>query len=265
MFSNFWKVLKHFNRAPEIFRCAKESRQWVQVTAAYLGLSRLPYPYILHLRAGEQVRLEEPTDLKTFWQVFLRKVYRVEAADRLIVDVGANIGLFTLYAARQAPRAQIVALEPFPATFGRLSATVREHNLESRVTCLNYAAAGESGVRVMRDVAVPSQRRSLATPSTDLPGTPVCGKTLEQILDENHLLQVDLLKMDIEGSEYEVLLGAPQRTLKQIGRLALEYHGDSAPYSKQQLFEHLGLTGFSVSWDECDELGYGVVDLIRGN
>ena len=261
--SQLWKVLQHANRAPEIFRCTAETSQWAQVTAAYLGFSRLQYPCILHLRLGEQIRLEEHTDLKTFWQVFLRRVYHVQPTDRVILDIGANIGLFTLYAARCAPKARIVALEPFPATFGRLLTTVRDHHLESRVTCLNYAATGTAGLRTMRDVPTPSQRRSLASPADGSSGIQVQGKTLEQILEENKLLHVDLLKMDIEGSEYEVLLSTPQRTLAQIDRIALEYHGDSAPYSKQQILQHLGQIGFSPIRDVCDELGYGVAEIVR--
>src|SRR5580658_304289 len=148
MASRLWKVLKHANRAPEIFRCIRETAQWAPLSSAYLGLSSVQYPYILRLRLGEQIKLEEHTDLKTFWQVFLRRVYPVHTADRVIVDVGANVGLFTLYAARCAPQARIVAIEPFPATFDRLLTMVRDHHLDTRVSCLNCAATGAGGVRV---------------------------------------------------------------------------------------------------------------------
>jgi FkbM family methyltransferase len=258
-----WKALTHANRAPEIFRCAAETTQWVRITAAYLGLAGLRYPYVLTLRAGERIPLQETTDLKTFWQVFLHHVYRVQPTDRIILDIGANIGLFTLYAARAAPQARIFALEPFPATFARLLTTVHDHHLEPRVTCLNYAATGAPGIRTMRDVATPSQRRSLTSPATAIPGIQVRGKALDQIFDENSLRRVDLLKMDIEGSEYEVLLATPEKVLAQVRRIALEYHGDSAPYSKEQIFQHLDQTGFRLICDVGDELGYGVAELVR--
>lgn len=47
------------------------------------------------------------------------------------------------------------------------------------------------------------------------------GKTIESMLEENHLPYVDLLKMDIEGSEYEVLLSTPPRMLARIDRIAM--------------------------------------------
>jgi FkbM family methyltransferase len=262
MLRQFWKAFNHANRTPEIFRCMAETPHWARVTAAYLGLTRLHYPCVLHLRSGERIRLEELTDLKTFWQVFLRRVYRVEAADRIILDLGANIGIFTLYAARQAPEARIFSLEPFPATFSRLLATVRDHKLENRVTCLNQALTGLPGMRVMRDELIPSQRRSLAPSVSAASGLQVLGKTLQETIEGNNLTRIDLLKVDIEGSEYETLLAAPAAVLTRISRIALEYHGDSAPYTKDQLFEHLQRSGFASAWDVCDELGYGLAEMI---
>jgi len=257
-----WKALRNVTRAPEILRCAAETNQWARLSGAYLGLSRLQYPLVLRLRRGEQIHIEELTDLKAFWQIFLRKVYRVRATDAVILDLGANVGVFTLYAARSAPQAKVFSVEPFPPTFRRLVATVRDHQLDSRVTCLNYAATGASGVRLMPDAQLPSQRRALASSASVTSGTEVMGKTIESILEENRLPHVDLLKMDIEGSEYEVLLSTPQQVLSRIDRIALEYHGDSAPYSKEQLFDHLGQAGFTVTWDLCDAQGYGVAELI---
>jgi FkbM family methyltransferase len=262
-----WGVLKNAARAPEILRCASETAQWRTVTAAYLGFSQLQYPFTLRLHKGEQIHVEELTDLKAFWQIFLRRVYRVHAADHVILDLGANIGIFTVYAARNAPSATIFAVEPFPETFRRLVDTVRDHHLEKKITCLNIAATGFDGIRVMPDIAIPSQRRAIVSEcSTDRirSGTQIAGRTLETILDENHLTHVDLMKMDIEGSEYEVLLATPQRVLSQIHRIALEYHGDAEPHSKKELFDHLGRAGFEVTLDISDAQGYGVAEMIRG-
>jgi FkbM family methyltransferase len=235
------------------------------MSAAYLGLSRPQYPFVLRLRRGEQIPIAEITDLKAFWQIFLRRIYRVDPSDRVILDLGANVGVFTLYAARSAANAKIFAVEPFPSTFRRLAGTIHNHNLDARVACLNFAAAGSNGMRNMPDTPVPSQRRALVTPdfSASDSGTRVMGKTLETILEEHRLRKIDLLKIDIEGSEYEVMLSTSAKVLARINRIALEYHGDSAPYSRQQLFDHLHRAGFTTAWDVCDARGYGVAEMIR--
>lgn len=261
------KALRNFRRAPEILRCAQETPQWPGLTAAYLGLARLRYPFDLGLRQGERFHFEELTDLLAFWQVFLRRVYRVRPSDRIILDLGANIGIFTLYAARLAPRSRLFSFEPFPSTYQRLLQTIREHLLESRVTCLNLAVAGASGPRLMPSSPLPSQRRALAEsrPSALDSVTQVDGTTIEAIFEENRLTEVDLCKIDIEGSEYEVLLSTASNVLARIRRIALEYHGDSAPYSRQQLFDHLQRSGFSIAWDICDAQGYGIAEMIHSH
>lgn len=255
-------LLKNTRRAPEILRCARETSQWPQITSAYLGFSKLLYPILLRLRSGHCIRLEELTDVKTFWQIFLRRVYRVEASDRIILDIGSNVGLFALYAARQAPEARIFAAEPFPATFERLLQAVNEHHLTERITCLNCAITAAGGVRMMRNDTLPSQRRSLVPSGNTASGIQVQAKTLGELLREQALDRVNLLKMDIEGGEYEVLLSTSPDVLRTIRRVALEYHGDCAPHSKLQIFDHLREAGFEVTWDVQDQLGYGVAEAV---
>ncbi|MGA7402970.1 MAG: FkbM family methyltransferase [Candidatus Sulfotelmatobacter sp.] len=254
-------LLKNTRRAPEILRCARETSQWPEIASAYLGFSALPYPSLLRLRRGDCIRLQELTDVKTFWQIFLRRVYRVEASDRVILDIGANVGLFSLYAARQAPNARILAVEPFPATFERLLQVVSEHHLTERITCLNCAITGEGGTRLMRSDPLPSQRRSLLPVGKSI-GIPIQAKTLAELFLERDLNRVDLLKMDIEGGEYEVLLSTSPEVLRTIGRIALEYHGDCAPHNKVQIFDRLREAGFEVTWDVQDHLGYGVAEAV---
>jgi FkbM family methyltransferase len=209
--------------------------------------------------------LRELTDVKTFWQIFLRQVYRVEPADRVILDIGANVGLFSLYAARQAPRARIFAVEPFPATFERLLEAVSEHHLTDRITCLNCAITDGTGIRLMANGPLPSQRRSLVPLGKSASGLQVQAKTLSELLRELDLNRVDLLKMDIEGGEYEVLLSTSPDVLQNIQRIALEYHGDCAPHNKLEIFDRLRAAGFKVTWDVQDHLGYGVAEAVMSS
>jgi len=58
------------------------------------------------------------------WITFFRNEYRGPETCATIVDAGANIGAFSLYSARQAPRATIYALEPLPSTRARLTDTI---------------------------------------------------------------------------------------------------------------------------------------------
>jgi FkbM family methyltransferase len=254
-------ALAHMRRAPEVIRCQRETRQWLPVTLSYLGLSTMSFPFSLEMRGMSPVLLGEPYDLKTFWQVFLHRCYPVRSTDRSIIDAGANIGLFSLYAARQAPNAKILAIEPFPATFERLCQAVRRHGLGDRVECMNCALCGSEGPRMMKPTNQPSQMQRVATGNVQ-GGISVPAQTLGGIID-GVSGEVDLLKMDIEGSEYEVLLNTASSDLRRVRRVVLEYHGDVEPYTRAQLFSYLAAAGFDVCSDHHDKLNYGVVEMVR--
>ncbi|HEY6339555.1 MAG TPA: FkbM family methyltransferase [Candidatus Sulfotelmatobacter sp.] len=260
--SRAFSLLQQPSRAWEIFRCARETPRWAGVASAVLEISHPAYPSVVPLRRGRPIPIENLSDLKTFWQVFARHVYRVNRSDMVILDVGANIGLFTLYAARHAPAAKIVAVEPFPSTFERLQQTVRDHGLGDQVTCLNLAVTGDSGTYRMRDVPMPSQQRQVIPPKQDGAGIQVRGVTLTELMQECHLDGIDLLKMDIEGGEYPALLATPVQVLGTIRRIALEYHGHCLPYTKQQLFSHLSEAGFQITSDAQNDKGYGLAEAV---
>src|SRR5260370_28956649 len=102
--------LANLKRLPEVFTCIKETTHWLPLILAYLGLRSLACPFELRLRSGEVLTLRERMDLVIFWLIFARRHYPVRSSDRVIIDIGANIGLFTLYASREAPAARIVSI-----------------------------------------------------------------------------------------------------------------------------------------------------------
>ncbi|HUI42624.1 MAG TPA: FkbM family methyltransferase [Terriglobia bacterium] len=227
----------------------------------------------------------EPLDLVIFWLVFARGHYPVRPTDRTIVDVGANIGVFTLYAALQAPTSQVFAVEPFPNTFDRLMRLVEANHPKGRVHCLNLALAGTAGAAVMdTESGVPSQHRHIVSAVSDLvnagyqgpvvapelegvtpPGPGAASATVRtqtpgQLLASESLVEGDLLKMNIHGSKYEVSLSTPPAVLQRIKRLLVQYHElpERLKLGKQQVFERLGAAGFDLTRDEDTGRGAGL-------
>jgi hypothetical protein len=82
---------------------SRETKQWLPLAPDYVGLRPIEYPYELSLRCGERVILREHKDTVIFGMIFVRRRYPVFASDHVILDIGANIGMFMLYAAREAP------------------------------------------------------------------------------------------------------------------------------------------------------------------
>lgn len=247
--------LRYLKRFPELFGAMKATPQWPALIAGYLRLAA-PFPLRLSFRDGNCVDLQNREDLATLWLVFFSLTYPLLPGDRRIVDCGANIGAFTLYAATQLPSARIVSIEPFPETFSRFSSMIADNHLENRVTAIRAALTGSAGTVLFDDrPAVGSQFRSISSTGVAVEGIP-----LVSLLDKAEWDFVDLLKIDIEGGEYDALLSTSPQVLRRISRIAMEYHPDPR---KAELLRYLEQAGFSVQSERDDGGGYGIVHLIR--
>jgi FkbM family methyltransferase len=240
--------LKRLNRWREVPRCFQEFEQPVALVASYLGLNEMTMPTVAKHRSGLRLRVNEFGDLEAIWQIFLRRVYEVRPTDRVIVDAGGNIGLFSCYASWRAPQSQILTIEPFPTTVERLRTHLAENRLGERVTVLDRALTATSGEVVMALDSPSSQQKPV------LQGT-AQGKTVVRLpsvpLSEAVATlpeRIDLLKMDIEGSEFEVLLSTPRATLQRFRRINVEHHEPpvGTSYTKAGLIAHLEQAGFTV-------------------
>ncbi len=226
----FW--LANLRRVPEILVCSRETRQWLEVTLDYLGLRPVAYPFELRLRSGERVILREHMDIVVFWMVFARQHYPVAASHRVIVDIGANIGMY----------------------------------------CAITGTAGEKTMDSAR--GIPSQYRRIYSPETatlnashrgpvglkqDDTGVPVRAETLAHVLDRAGVTVVDLVKMNIHGSEYEVVLSTDPTVLQRCRQIEVQYHELPVEMrlSKQQIFEHLRRLGFNLVVDDDTHRGSG--------
>jgi FkbM family methyltransferase len=239
------KAAKHLNRLPEILRCRKHTPDWRRLTSAYIGVNK-ELPFRISFASGG-FEFQEVSDIATFWQIFYRDIYPVKSSDRLIVDAGANIGSFSLYALQNAPNAEIIAIEPAPDSCSRIRAMLRSNKLESHVT-LHEAALGEMAGETTIQLEGGSQFRR-----TGLAGHPVAKVKLDSLIPPGK--SVDLLKIDIEGGEYEVLRSMSPDTLRRVRRIILEFHPE-APSSAA--IDPLKANRFKVTRYQDDGAGYGI-------
>jgi FkbM family methyltransferase len=134
------------------------------------------------------------------------------------VDIGANCGYFTyLAAARVGASGRVLAVEPSPRVADILEAALRENNL-ANVTLARTAlgrTSGELTLYVPPEALANHAPTAIATPGWSPIAVPV--RTLDDLLDEQRIDRVDVLKVDVEGYEGEVLRGA-ERSL-QSGRI----------------------------------------------
>ncbi|HEY3936884.1 MAG TPA: FkbM family methyltransferase [Bryobacteraceae bacterium] len=196
-------------------------------------------PFDIQLKTG-RFRFSTLADVRTFWCVFFSRIYGVKETDRLIVDAGANIGSFTLYALLQAPQSCVIAIEPAPDTCSRLRELLEEHGLSERCTIHQAALGSQIGTTTI-DLTPESQFRSTGTGSTCVPVF-----TLDAVVRH---AEVDMLKLDIEGAEYSVLAEDSPRCLRQVQRISMEFHPNGSLAELTAPLERAGLKCISVRDD----------------
>ncbi len=151
--------------------------------------------------------------------------YRPADGD-VIVDAGANVGIFAIQMARQNRRCRVIALEPFAENFQYLQANVARACPET-VTCCEVALGAGFGKGHMQAVGTRSLDHVLRVDSSQADGIAVI--PLSGLFDLAHTQEIDFLKVDIEGSEHDVFAAATPELLGRFKRIAMEYHDQIVP------------------------------------
>ena len=124
------------------------------------------------------------------------------------VDIGANIGAWTLHAVRACPGLRVIAVEPHPETFRMLAYNLQANGIGA-VTLVNGALGPRAGAAKLYPSGGGNVGQSSLLPASvfgDAPPVEVEVHTLGDLVAENGFGHVDVLKIDVEGFEDQVLL-----------------------------------------------------------
>jgi FkbM family methyltransferase len=216
------------------------------------------YATIIRYDLGQRISLD--LDDWIGWQIFLTGLYAVEEdqtaffrrlvrRDMVVFDVGAHIGYYTLQAAaRVGPGGQVHAFEPVQRTYAALTRNIelnRLRNVRAQRRIVHQrrglleifpASPGNTAMATLRRSAGATMGRSERVEAIDL----------DSYVAEHAISRVDVIKMDIEGSEPAVLAGMP-RLLAQPGlRLLVEVKRGLVEHADDRLamFERLASYGY---------------------
>jgi len=170
----------------------------------------------------------------------------------VILDVGANVGAFSLWAAAHAPGARIIAVEPSAENFAML-----QHNIggsRNHVLLYQLAIGGHRGKGRMVDGGARSIEHRLMADSGIGDVEVITLADLLTLADVRG--EVDLLKMDIEGAEADVFADITPALLRRFRRIALEYHDNLRPGTLALVRERLAAT-HDIVWMDGTIEGYG--------
>lgn len=169
-----------------------------------------------------------------------------------IIDIGANVGYFSIYALSKFPNAKVISFEPMPQNFALLNEYLHHLNTErwqvynravsadNKPLTLHFNASDDFTTSAGKFGLHPGDKDTIAVPSV----------TLKEIVESNELGKIDLLKLDCEGSEYDILYHCPDDLWPKIKNLAIETHlGKEANENLNALEQFLQKKGYKTKSD----------------
>ena len=242
-----------FRKSVTALRLVQLFSNWPTAFRLWLGKWRTDaHPArLLRMRSGLKFFCREGTsDWNTVMELFVADEYRL-AFDYLnrapgrpvVVDLGANIGLFSLACAYRNRAAVVEAYEPAPPNCDQFLTNLSLNEpLKKRVTLHQAAVGPESGhVRLSYEESAPASANVFASTGKLFDVEVVSLKDVLSEISGN----VDLLKVDIEGAEYELLRGTDRELWTRFDAIALELHDDpSRRMTRPEFLEHMSTLGF---------------------
>jgi FkbM family methyltransferase len=209
-------------------RCFLVFRTPLGVIYHYLSRTS-PKGGVICLRSGLKIHLSgHPDDVITVFVIFIRRDYGTVPPGGVVVDIGANIGVYSLYAAA-CGAGGVHAFEPNSEAFRQLSRNIRENHLDNLVRAHRLAVSGGESEKV-KFPKISSMYNAIIEDATvrDYEVVPAMtlGGIIGQFFPGNTV--IDLLKMDCEGSEYDILYTTGSEVFQRIREIRLEYHKGGA-------------------------------------
>jgi FkbM family methyltransferase len=237
------ELFEEFRKRINIARKYPSKTVMAYIHLAELGLYHYVYYYMYRLVGYKIPMLDHDYE----------KFFRIKKGD-VVVDVGAHVGLFAYSVAKRAK--MVVAIECEPKNLEQLHSNLRNFrnvlvvgkalwNCKGRLPL--YVGAWSGGHSLIRDPTSAPWNREIM----------VDADTLDNVLRDLRIAEVDFVKMDIEGAEIEALEGASE-TLKKISRIVVaSYHERNGVKTIHKVIRKLIDNGFKV-YTTVDDLVYGI-------
>jgi len=247
------KKLRIFHKLKFSLEIIKNYKNW------YLGF----LDYFKALRKNKKIVYKLKNNARYFARAgtsdfeIINEIYVVKEYNKLlkyikegsvVIDIGSQIGVFSIFAAKRAKNIRVYAYEPFSENFEMLKENIKLNKLQKKVILFKLGVSGKKGKREL----------ILCEENTGGHGFYCDGKnkveiettTLKDIFETNKIKSCDFLKMDCEGAEYEIIYKTPKKYLKKIKSISMEYHKNDNINKLKRFLEE---KGFNVSLTDVGE------------
>ena len=190
------------------------------------------YEFQTRTKAGYDVTV---TDKIVIREIFNDNVYQVVDGDLedtgVVVDIGGNIGAFSIYSAALGAK-KVYTFEPDSLNWDILLENIKNNELEKVIHPIKLGVSdkeaevefvngqGASFIRGVKEIPTPEARKKVKEANGEVIKT----ISLEQVFADNKIANCDILKIDCEGSEFDIIEGASPEIIAKAKYITMEFH-----------------------------------------
>ena len=204
---------------------------------------------IAKFRNGTKCIIRDKSDAVVFLENFFLNAYDLEEGfdikeNDVIIDIGAHVGYFTVYAAQKVKDGKIISFEPSKESFQVLENNLKINSIQN-VIAENLGVRSKSGDSTLYIDKNHEIGDSMFSNDDSLTKENVQVTSIPEIVKKHKIESIDLMKLDCEGAEYEIILELPPSILNTIKKIAMEVH-DIENYSISDIENFLTKNNFQV-------------------
>ncbi len=189
-------------------------------------------------------------DIDMFYEIFFKEIYReaITNTDNTIIDLGANVGMASLFFLHKNNTANIICVEPDTDNYKMLELNFKEEINSKQLAIIHAAIMPEEGKVFIENKSFKynsSVNINAAEPNTD-------AVSMESILTKYNIQNIDLLKTDIEGSE-KYLFAKNTNWLSNTSKIMIELHSNEDRNVVTKALDEYGFAYKPITADESNE------------
>ncbi|MBI1770162.1 MAG: FkbM family methyltransferase [Bacteroidetes bacterium] len=208
-----------------------------------------------------------------FKEIFLSDVYNISdlkknlSENSIVVDIGANVGFFSMLVLSKVKVKKILAFEPIPSNLEIFQRTISDNQIVKDSLVLTQAAVTgnpqphlelhlDGNNELTENASVFSGFESTHSVKITVPSI-----TFNEIIQKHQLEQIDFLKMDCEGSEFDIIYNTDSSLLKRIKRMMVEVHDIEGDEKNNVNYfnNYLRSLGFTTSFERLSKRSHVLI------
>lgn len=205
----------------------------------------------LKLKEGGSFIVKDFMTLYIYNEIFAEKSYdypHLKANHPVIIDIGANTGLFSLRMKQLYPESSLFSYEPFLKNFEQLERNINLSKLRN-IDIFQKGVGGRTRTEKLflnKNNLGGHSLFEMEARSQDFVSIEILG--IRELLDRLPQSRIDLIKMDCEGAEYEIIKALDAGLVSAIEIILFE--STESVYDLSELLDHLRSIGFSIEFKE---------------